>query len=44
MHFANLDLSGLCGAVGNRQKEFCFYSLAMDENIDCCDTAQLINN
>ena len=21
-------------------KEFCFYSLAMDESIDCCDTAQ----
>ena len=23
-------------------KEFCFYSLALDESIDCCDTAQLV--
>ena len=23
-------------------KEFCFYSLAMNESIDCCDTVQLV--
>ena len=23
-------------------KEFCFYSLAIDESIDCCDRAQLV--
>ena len=32
----------LTDQLKQKVKEFCFYSLAMDESIDCCDTAQLV--
>ena len=34
--------ANLTDQLKQKVKEFYFYSLAMDENIDCCDTAQLV--
>ena len=34
--------ANLTDQLKQKVKEFCFYSLAMDESINCCDTAQLV--
>ena len=37
------DISAnLTDQLQQKVKEFCFYSFAMDESINCCDTAQLV--
>ena len=34
--------TNLTDQLKQKVKEFCFYSIAMDESIDCCSTAQLV--